>query len=124
MRLTEFGKFIRKYRISKGLILKQMADALGVGSAFLSGIETGSKPLPIDIEKKIASLFPFTKEEKQSLYQAADKTRKQVTIPVPKNSLDQRIVGSFCVNFANLTEEQKRKINQLLNRGKYVCPTK
>ena len=118
MRLTEFGKFIRKYRISKGLILKQMADALGVGSAFLSGIETGSKPLPINIEKKIASLFPFTKEEKQSLYQAADKTRKQVTIPVPENSLDQGIVGAFCRNFENLTEEQKKKINQLLNGGK------
>ena len=102
MRLTDFGKFIRKYRIDKGLVLKQMADALEVSSAFLSGVETGSKPLPIDIEKKIASLFPFTKEEKQSLYQAADKTRKQVATPVSENSLDQRIeriVGTLRKNF-------------------------
>ena len=120
MRLTDFGKFIRKYRIDKGLVLKQMADALEVSSAFLSGIETGSKPLPINIEKKIASRFTFTKEEEQSLYQAADKTRKQVTIPVPENSLDQGLVGAFCRNFENLTEEQKKKINQLLNGGKYV----
>lgn len=101
MQLTEFGRFIRKYRISKGLILKQMADALGVGSAFLSGLETGSKPLPINIEKKIASLFPFTKEEKQSLYQAADKTRKHVATPVPENSLEHGIVVTLCKDFAD-----------------------
>lgn len=118
MKLTDFGKFIRKYRIDKGLVLKQMADALGVSSAFLSGVETGSKPLPINIEKKIATLFPFTNEEKQCLYQSADKTRKQVTIPIPENSLDQGIVGAFCRNFENLTEDQKRKINQLLNGGR------
>lgn len=43
MALTEFGKAVRKARIDTGYTLLTMAKALGTTSAFLSGLETGSK---------------------------------------------------------------------------------
>ena len=41
--LTSIGRFLRKLRIDHGEILKDMADALGVSSAFLSAVENGKK---------------------------------------------------------------------------------
>lgn len=44
--LTGIGKFLRKLRIDNEEILKDMADALGVSSAFLSAVENGRKKMP------------------------------------------------------------------------------
>ena len=37
--LTSLGKFLRKLRIDRGEILKDMADKLGVTVSFLSAVE-------------------------------------------------------------------------------------
>ena len=39
MKKTNFGEFIRGYRRANKILLKQMADALGFSSAFMSSIE-------------------------------------------------------------------------------------
>ena len=44
--LTSIGRFLRKLRIENGEILKDMAEALGVSSAFLSAVENGKKKMP------------------------------------------------------------------------------
>ena len=41
--LTSLGTFLRKIRINKGEILRDMATNLGVSSAFLSAVENGKK---------------------------------------------------------------------------------
>ena len=41
--LTEIGKFLRRYRIDNGLLLKDMAGKVGVTSAYLSAVENGKK---------------------------------------------------------------------------------
>ena len=50
MKKTNFGEFIRGYRRANKILLKQMADALGFSSAFMSSIENGNKPIPQGIE--------------------------------------------------------------------------
>lgn len=44
--LTSVGRFLRTLRIDHGEILKDMADVLGVSSAFLSAVENGKKKMP------------------------------------------------------------------------------
>lgn len=39
--MTPFGEVLRNIRLKRGLILKNMADALEMGSSQLSYIETG-----------------------------------------------------------------------------------
>jgi transcriptional regulator with XRE-family HTH domain len=55
--LTIFGAAVRKLRIEQGLLLKQMADALGVGSAQLSSIEVGRVPLTGTVGEKVMEFF-------------------------------------------------------------------
>ncbi len=57
MRITEFGRIVRKSRLNVGVSLKEMADALDVSSAFLSGLETGRKKIPSVWTQNIADYF-------------------------------------------------------------------
>ena len=41
--LTSLGRFLRKLRIDRGEILKNMAEKLEVTSSFLSAVENGKK---------------------------------------------------------------------------------
>ena len=114
MKLTEFGRFIRKYRIDKSIFLKDMADKLGVTSAFLSAIETGNKPIPLDIEEKILSYFEMTPQEKSDLLNAVDATRTHVSIKVSNNKLEQQLVGAFRRQLNTLDNEKKKAILKIL----------
>ena len=55
MALTEFGKAVRKARIDTDSTLLTMSQELGTTPAFLSGLETGSKKIPLKWVKKIDS---------------------------------------------------------------------
>lgn len=56
--LNEFGRFLRAYRIQKGMLLYDMAKDLNVGSAFLSGCECSRHPIPEDWKDKLPALYP------------------------------------------------------------------
>ena len=47
--LTEFGKALRKIRIDRQQLLKDMANKLGVSSAYLSAVENGKRRMPQDL---------------------------------------------------------------------------
>jgi transcriptional regulator with XRE-family HTH domain len=55
MATTEFGKIVRMARIQAGVRLNEMAEALAVSPAFLSGLETGRKKISPEWLGKIAS---------------------------------------------------------------------
>lgn len=114
MKLTKFGQFIRKYRISNLILLKQMADTLGVSSAFLSSVETGKKALPADLEKKLLGNYNFSPEEKMNLQLAVDETKTQEVIDMPSNSFDRQLIGAFCRNFESLDDAQKEELFHIL----------
>lgn len=58
MALNEFGRFLRAYRIQKGMLLYDMAKDLGVGSALLSGCECGRYAIPEYWKDKLPTLYP------------------------------------------------------------------
>lgn len=114
MKLTEFGRFIRKYRIDNSIFLKDMADKLGVTSAFLSAIETGNKPIPLGIEESILENFEMTPAEQKELLNAVDASRSQASIKISQDPLEQRLVGAFCRKLNSLDDEQRKKILKIL----------
>ena len=57
MNLDKFGKLLRNIRITRSLLLKDMADKLDISSAELSAIETGKKPIPDWFISAIASNY-------------------------------------------------------------------
>ena len=55
--LPSIGRFLRKLRIDNGEILKDMAEALGVSSAFLSAVENGKKKMPEGWIEKLKTMI-------------------------------------------------------------------
>ena len=80
--LTQFGKVLRKARIDRGLLLKDMADGFEVSSAFLSAVETGKKAIPSGLAEKAAEFLGYQKgsPEWSELKDAEALSRGQVAI--------------------------------------------
>ena len=53
MKITEFGKIVRKARLDVEVSLLSMAKELQVTSSFLSGMETGRKKITVDCVQKL-----------------------------------------------------------------------
>lgn len=69
--LTEFGKFVRKLRIDRGLVLYEMVQMLEVSSATLSGAECGRRHVPKGWVHKIATAYGLSTEQAAELEKAA-----------------------------------------------------
>lgn len=67
MKLTEFGKFLRKLRIDNGELLKDMAIKLNTTPAFLSMVETGRRSIPKKWEEEIEKSYSLNLEQKEEL---------------------------------------------------------
>lgn len=78
--LTEFGKAIRKIRLDKGEILKDMAKRLGISSAFLSAVENGRKNVPEKWIDQIIEFYQLDEEGQKKLKQAYFETKDSAAI--------------------------------------------
>lgn len=57
MRLTRFGKAVRKARVDTNDTLSSMSLVLGKSTSFLSAIEKGKTKIPLDIINDIVLFF-------------------------------------------------------------------
>ena len=109
--LTEFGKALRKIRIDRQQLLRDMDDKLGVSSAYLSAVETGKRRIPQDWVSKIASIYSLSCEEQADLQSAADNSVFDVTISLVNASEQKRnAVLSFARALDGLNDEDLKRI--------------
>jgi len=102
--LTPFGKALRQLRVDKGLKLLDVADALGVSSAYVSAIETGRKAVPDGLVTDLRRGLNLNEAERNALRRAADQTRKEVS--VDSLHADQReLVAAFARKLDDLPDE-------------------
>ena len=62
MKLTEFGRAARDYRMRHGWLLYDMAQIFRISSATLSSYETGRKEPPEDMCAALSALIRLDKE--------------------------------------------------------------
>ncbi|EJE8673498.1 XRE family transcriptional regulator [Vibrio parahaemolyticus] len=55
--VTAFGKFLRKLRVEKELVLRDMATSLEVSSAQLSAMELGKRTIQPQLAEKIVATY-------------------------------------------------------------------
>ena len=67
MKLTEFGKFLRKLRIDNEELLKDMSVKLNVTPSFLSMVETGRRSIPKKREEEIEKIYSLNLKQKEEL---------------------------------------------------------
>jgi transcriptional regulator with XRE-family HTH domain len=80
MKITEFGKMVRKARLDAEVTLSKMANELDVTSAFLSGMETGRKRITNEWVGKIKAFFAVRNIDLPNLQEAADVANKSVSL--------------------------------------------
>lgn len=119
MALTVFGKTLRKLRIDRDLMLKDLADRLGMTSTFVSAVESGRKSIPTGFVAKVAQAMNLQGEERASLEDAAAQSRTSVSIHFGSRTspYDRSLAVQLARKFDDLDEKQKNEIAQILTRG-------
>ncbi len=94
--MTPFGQYLRKYRATKNITLRQMAKALNVTPAYLSALEHGwrGKPQPAFIQQ-ICSYLDIWGEEAQYLSEL-------VQISDPKRTINTGGLTPKATEFVNV----------------------
>ena len=116
--LNAFGQWLRKFRIDRGLLLKDMADALGFSSAFLSAIEAGRKKIPDGIVDKICDFYDFDSTLRSSLEEAAKKSKQKLTLDLSEATTDSKELAlAFAKSFQSLDQKDREKILTILSRA-------
>ena len=118
MALTEFGKAVRKARIDANETLLSMAKEIGTTPAFLSGMETGRKKIPVEWVEKIESFFDNQNVQTDNLQELAYISND--AIPVEGLPLQQQMLVAGFAKSA-MTAEQLRKFAEFL---KEITPSK
>lgn len=86
--LTPFGRFLRKLRIDRGEIMKDMADKLQVTASFLSAVEVGKKSAPDSWVPSLGRLYDLG--DLCSLQHLVDLSKPEFKVEVPRDSDDLR----------------------------------
>ncbi len=115
MRVTEFGRELRKHRIDREQSLRDMALHLKMSPAFLSAIETGQKPVPDGLVIRIAAYLRLSEEQVKQLEDAALKQRAEVRISLSKEGREEKeLAVAFARAFPTLSEDKKKALRQIL----------
>ena len=98
--MTPFGARIRELRAARGVSLKEMAEALGVSSAYLSALEHGKRGRPTwYLLQRIIGYFNVIWDEAEELQRLAE-------ISHPKILIDTAGLDPRATVLANLLAER------------------
>lgn len=115
--ITSIGKFLRKLRIESGEILKDMAETLGVSSAFLSAVENGKKKMPESWNEKLAEVYSFDESKIEELKIAVIESNNTVELDLKNATPEGRALAiSFAREFDALDKETSNKIYEILKK--------
>ena len=79
--MTPFGDRMRKLRSERGVTLKEMADAIGVSSAYLSALEHGKRGRPgWHLIQRIIAYFNIIWDEAEDVAGLARISHPRITI--------------------------------------------
>lgn len=121
MAITKFGEYTRDLRIDRGENLKEMAENLGVSSAFLSAVENGKKQVPKTWYEKISSIYELALKEKEKLKNAIEESKNMLVLNLENvTQANKEFALVFARSFEELTDEERKKIQGILTkkRGK------
>lgn len=117
--LTDYGKELRKLRIDRGEILKDMADKLGMTPSYLSAIESGKRTIPNELTSKLRTLYSLNSEETNILKDVEEKTNKLVTLNLDGVTDEkQELAIKFARSFEKMDDETAKQVkNWLKSKG-------
>lgn len=116
--LTELGKILRKIRIDRQELLRDMAGTLGVSAAYLSAVENGKRNAPVAWVDKITHAYRLNPEEALQLQSAYDASRDELKIPLHRVSTQQRNTAiSFAKALEGLSDDELERIMSVVQKA-------
>lgn len=115
MKLTEYGKLVRKARLDAEVTMLEMARSIGVAPSFLSATEVGSKKVSPSFLEKVVTFFASKGMTIEGIHEAADVSNKTVSIDGLSTS-QQFLVAGFAR--VDLSQEKLEQFAQLLAGAK------
>lgn len=116
--LTELGKILRKIRIDRQELLRDMAHNLGVSAAYLSAVENGKRNAPMAWIEKIIQEYHLNSVETKQLRTAFDESQDDLRIPLRQISTQQRNAAiSFAKALEGLSDEELERIMKVVQKA-------
>lgn len=116
---TEIGNFFMKLRLLRKERLKDMAEFLGVSSAFLSAVENGKKSMPEAWISKIQTEYNLTEDQLDDMKNAALNSQNTITINMENaTSSNKDLAVSFARQFDEIDDETSKLIINILKNKK------
>jgi len=117
--LTAIGKYLRKLRIDRGEILKNMADKLGVTASYLSAVENGKRPFPDSWIDTLVRLYELDENSRNEMASAGVESANTVKIDLGNTDGSQKnLAFAFARRFGNLNDDERDRIRQILEGKK------
>ncbi|MBW5284568.1 helix-turn-helix domain-containing protein [Burkholderia gladioli] len=113
--LTEFGKEIRKLRIERGEKMLDMSTKVNKSPSFLSAVETGRKPVPMQLVDEIVTVYQLSKALADRLRTLAERSVTEFRI-TPRRAADQALVAAFARKLDSLDDTQRANILRILGK--------
>ncbi len=114
---TNYGKVLRKIRVDRDELLKDMAGKIGITSAYLSSIENGKRQIPTGLTRAIAEKYELNHETIKKLEEAEDNTRTSIQFDFTDANENQKTtVLKLARQFSDLSDEQLAEIRRILSR--------
>ena len=115
---TSIGEFLRKLRLTKEQRLKDMAEILGVTSAFLSA-ENGKKNMPNSWVEIIKDEYLLTNEQCEEMMKKAMESQNIISLNMKNvSNLNRELAVSFARQFDEIDEETSKQILNVLRSRK------
>lgn len=118
MKITEYGKLVRKARLDASLTMLQMADEMGVAPSYLSALEVGRKRVPATFVEKVRAFFKAKGIDISGLGEAADVSNKTVSLEGLPSGQQFLIAGLARQTLADDEVEKVRDFLQKLTEAR------
>lgn len=116
--LTPLGKALRKLRIDRGWLLKDMASGIGVASSYLSSVEAGRKNVSDEFVERIRQWGHLTSAEWREVSAAWAQTRSNFTLHVGDAAAASRreTAAMLARTFDELSDDEVVQIQAIVKR--------
>ena len=117
--MTPFGEKIRALRAERDETLQQMADALGVSSAYISALEHGKRGRPNRrFVHSVCQHFGIIWDEAEELQRLADLSHPRVVVDTSSLSpTATRLANRLASRIDSLSEEQLLDLLKRIDSG-------
>lgn len=117
MAVTAFGKYLRKLRIERDLLLKDMADTLNISSAQLSAMELGNRAIQPEIGIKLASAYGL--DDMSEIGRLIDISQPSLKTDLKDaNDTQREVMVMFARAFTDMSNDQLTAIQDIMNKVK------